>query len=312
MTRAVSTVDVSSFTTDAKFRTWGAAVKALLAAGGLVQTADTGQIDWTTVTKPIAVTTTAGYEIWRFNDTLQSTTPIFIKISYGSQSVASGNGPGFTGVMVGTGSNGTGTITGLQTTVGTSPGYGIVGTNGPTNTAHTMISTHTSGFWMFHGDGLASAGGVTAANNQSGLFFIDRKRSQTDGSPVDGGWTFGWMSYNATLASGYLQTWTVNTLTGYNDGAFVNEGVSPPSNTASGWGNRLFPFYTSTPTPSQGVGVIGVGRGDIAQKATFTCYPIGTSIRRTYINLCSADTTYRMGANADAVNNCGLALLWED
>lgn len=309
MTRAISTVDLSSFSTDAKFRTWGSAVKALLAASGLVQTTDTGQIDWTTVTKPVAIQTLAGYEIWRFNDSLQTTDPIFIRIEYRSGGTASGNSPAML-VSAGTGSNGAGAITGLQTTSAiltfnyTTP---FVTVN---NTAHIMVATHTSGYFMFHGDSLQTA--YTGAGGTMGLFFIDRRRSQTDGSPVTGGWTMGYMPYNTTISGGYLQTWTVNTLTGYSDSAFVTEGVNPPSNTASGWGSRLFPFYTSLPSPSQGVGCIGVGRADVAYKATFTCYPIGSSIRRTYISLCSGDTTYRMGANADASNNCGLALLWED
>lgn len=99
-------------TTDANFRAWGSEISARLAAIGLVQTADTGQINWTTVTRP-GTNTAAGYEIWRFNDSLQGSAPIFLKVEYGTGSGATSPGMWLT---VGTGSNGSGTITGTATT----------------------------------------------------------------------------------------------------------------------------------------------------------------------------------------------------
>lgn len=68
---------------DADFRTWGSGIAAQIAAMGLVQTSDTGQINWTTVTRPAAINTSAGYEMWRFNDALQATKPVFIRFDYG-------------------------------------------------------------------------------------------------------------------------------------------------------------------------------------------------------------------------------------
>lgn len=57
--------------TDAAFRAWGSDVNAHLAAVGLKQTIDTGQINWSTVTRP-GTNTSGGYEIWCFNDSLSS------------------------------------------------------------------------------------------------------------------------------------------------------------------------------------------------------------------------------------------------
>jgi len=79
---------------------------------GLVQTSDTGQVNWTTATKPGSNTTT-DYEIWRFNDSLQGTAPIFIKLFYGTG--VSTSYPAMK-IQVGTGSNGSGTLTGLTST----------------------------------------------------------------------------------------------------------------------------------------------------------------------------------------------------
>jgi hypothetical protein len=98
------------FNVDADFRSWGSGISTALAALGLVQTADTGQINWTTVLKPTGATA-QGYEIWRFADALQSTVPVFFKLEYGGSSGVGATGPGLW-LTVGTGTNGAGTLTG--------------------------------------------------------------------------------------------------------------------------------------------------------------------------------------------------------
>lgn len=70
--------------TDANFRSWGSGISAAIAAVGLIQTADTAQINWTTVLAPSTTNQKRGYEMWRFNDGLQATRPIFIRLDYGS------------------------------------------------------------------------------------------------------------------------------------------------------------------------------------------------------------------------------------
>lgn len=97
--------------TDALFRSWGSGLSTALSTVGLVQTADTGQINWSTVVRA-GVNSDAGYEIWRFNDTMQATVPIFVKFYYGTYTPASSLR---LLVEVGSGSNGSGSLTGLQT-----------------------------------------------------------------------------------------------------------------------------------------------------------------------------------------------------
>jgi hypothetical protein len=108
-----STNTVFDHTSDAGFRTWGNELMTMLITTlGLTQTTDTGQLAFpmTATTRP-ATTTAAGYYILKFNDTLQSTTPIFIKIEPGTGGTSTS--PGLW-VTVGTGSNGSGTLTGLS------------------------------------------------------------------------------------------------------------------------------------------------------------------------------------------------------
>lgn len=98
----------SSINDDATFRASIVAMRAALAAVGLVQTSDTGQIDPVTVAKPVGVSTSAGYEIWRFNDARQADFPVFIKVEYGTSSV---NATSLAMWMtVGSATNGAGTI----------------------------------------------------------------------------------------------------------------------------------------------------------------------------------------------------------
>lgn len=97
--------------TDANFRAWGSGLSSAIQSVGFVKTADTGQINWLTVLKPVAGSTFKGYEIFRFNDVLQATAPLFIKIEYGSN-IYSGEYPSFK-TTVGKGSDGAGSITGV-------------------------------------------------------------------------------------------------------------------------------------------------------------------------------------------------------
>jgi hypothetical protein len=98
---------------DTEFRAFVQFVHDALAASGLVQTADTGQINIGTVTKPVAANTVAGYEIWRFDDAHQATSPIFIKVEYGTGNAATN--PGFW-IQVGKAMNGSGGFTGVTST----------------------------------------------------------------------------------------------------------------------------------------------------------------------------------------------------
>lgn len=110
---------------DAAYQEFVAKGEAIVAGSGMTRTADTGQVDPSTVVRPAAANTSLGYSVWRFNDPLQSVAPIFVRIEWGSGSNV--NWPGMA-VQVGTGSDGNGNLTGLVTNLyrvsqnGSSPG----------------------------------------------------------------------------------------------------------------------------------------------------------------------------------------------
>lgn len=90
------------------FRAWAKMVHKCLEEIGVVNTTDTGQINLSTVETPVANTTNAGYEIWRFNDEQQTEHPVFLKIQYGRAAEAT---RARLVVQFGTGTNGAGTLT---------------------------------------------------------------------------------------------------------------------------------------------------------------------------------------------------------
>jgi Predicted exporters of the RND superfamily len=122
--------------TDVGYRAWVAELHTYLAAVGLVQTSDTGQINTATVTRTINVST--GYSIWRFSDS-----SLYLKFTWGNAW-----GPAIAipaiGIQVGTGSNGSGTLTGQTSTLATSQVAAL-----PDSTAvpYTTYLSHTSNFF---------------------------------------------------------------------------------------------------------------------------------------------------------------------
>lgn len=102
---------------DAAFRAWGRELSNAMQTAGLVKAADTGQINWDTVLKPAYNVGggVAGYEIFQFNDPLQPTAPVFVKLEYGTGPTQTSAYPGLW-LTVGTGTNGAGTLTGVLST----------------------------------------------------------------------------------------------------------------------------------------------------------------------------------------------------
>lgn len=76
---------IPSQQTDAEFRAWGSILSAQFSAL-LTRVTTTGDINWTTVTKPATPSAYQGFEVYCFNDAVQSTHPVFFKFEYGSGS----------------------------------------------------------------------------------------------------------------------------------------------------------------------------------------------------------------------------------
>lgn len=183
-----SVVDHSS---DAAFRAWGSEFSAKLAAVGLVQTSDTGQINWATVTRA-GTNADAGYEVWRFNDSLQATAPIFMKVYYGTGGTTTN--PRIR-MQVGTASNGSGTVsgTGSANTDIITPFSSITSTVTNYN-SYACLSNGT--FWI------SWKVGANGAATTAGLGFYAIERSTDDtGAPTGDAVSQTWNSGTANSSA---------------------------------------------------------------------------------------------------------------
>lgn len=312
MTTSTTSTPVSN-ASSTTFRLWGLENNVALTAIGLTQTADTGQINWATVALPGAGNTQAGFEIWRFNDTLQSTSPVFLKIDYGT---GSSTAVPMIGLTIGQGSNGSGTLTGtLSTRVAETAQGGISSTI--TNATSFWCYNATAGFlgvgWKY---GVNS--GLVAANTALGGFTLERSCDTTGTSTAD-----------AVL----LQTPVPNTTGGASTGG-VGQVYSyltsafplGAAGTASGSWGALWPYNVTTTTISGNQQVMprflftpniqlsncsGIGlSGDIPFGNTFTAALIGATTR-TYLSTGLGKGSAAVAVQSGAPGSLVEYMLWQ-
>jgi hypothetical protein len=313
-----STNTVLDHTTDAGFRTWGnELMTALITTLGLTQTADTGQLAFPmTVTTRPAINTAAGYYILRFNDTLQATTPIFIKVEVGTG--ASAAVPALW-ITVGTGSNGSGTLTGASTRIYCGNSSAVTST--VTNFVSRACYNPAQGvLWIDWKQAAA------AANTDYFSFLIHRSvdntgaptatavgfqgQSTTNAASGANGTPFQW--YNAATT-----VW-LGPVNGTPVGVTYTEWCATPYQTAAGGGStivgtagQVFPCFQYAPTASApALGVTNAHavclQAEIAIGATVTLTILG-STSLTYIAGMATSTS--MAFKGLGISTTGFAYL---
>lgn len=276
-------------TTDAQFRQVGSELSAALAAVGLIQTADTGQINWTTVLCP-ASNTDAGYEVWRFNDALQGTAPIFVKLVYGR---TNGGNALQLKVSIGTGSNGAGTLTGAGSTISQAS---------MCRTSGVSVGVSFTSFISMVGGKLSLAWKTTAGG--SGFLFIHRTNDATGADTADGvflGHTPSGTGSTAFTASSVLfasgGSVHYQQVVGFN---VLRVGNIASSLIGSDYQAHL--IWSTKPAPYPLIGICGTIAGEAAHGTTFSTTLFG-STAHTYLSL--NDETHHVGDSLKP------AMLWE-
>lgn len=102
--------------------TWAKQIHDGLLAVGLTQTSDTGQMSMSSL--PLAVAATSysyGYTIYQWTDAYQSTFPLYMKLEW-RNNIASTSTTWNIWATLGSGTNGSGTLTGIMFTDTTSGG----------------------------------------------------------------------------------------------------------------------------------------------------------------------------------------------
>jgi hypothetical protein len=168
----VRIISIADNGTSDRFRDWGKKLSDAMEAVGFIKTADTGQIDWSTVLMPDAARTYMGYEIRRFTDALQDSSPVFVKIEYGSCAYNKVK-PGMR-ITVGQGSDGEGNLTGFVSS------YFYINCYGSADTSE--YSSHISG----DGGRINLGTWLAASSNSSGAFWIERMKDSSGNPTADG------------------------------------------------------------------------------------------------------------------------------
>lgn len=253
-----------SMATDALFDAIGAALyDVFVTTFGWVEKADTGRTDWST--NPACPS--AGTYLWNIygpNDALQTGSTIYyVKVEVGK---ATGTTNPKVRVQIGTGTDGSGTLTGVTSTQRTLPSYGAA------DFGTTLLECYASG-----DTGRIGLLWFKAATNGTWFFGIERTLD-SDGTPNSDG---------VTLCNSNYQLSQMQTIL-FGVGAaptFIQQGM--PNSTGAYNGSiavtPAFPMYGRLANPMTVAGAIYPT--DIAECAILQCTLYG--VTRRY--LCSAD-----------------------
>lgn len=287
-------VTAVSHTSDAEFRAWGSELNAKLAVAGLVQASDTGQIDWTTVTRP-GVNAVGGYEIWKFNDSLATTAPIYLKIEYGTASNAVYPQIWLT---VGTGSNGSGTLTGTVTSRNTIM-YAVTPASGNWSSFLCVAPGFVGLCWK---SGAASGNGYA-------LFVISRT-NDTSGSPTSNGFIVYWGATSNTNVCQSQSVRTATIATAYS--ATTLNSIVPAQVTGSlvGTDLQVYAHFGINPQVWTLATLATILLSEVPTGATVSVAMVG-STPRTLLSIGSGYRPLAIGTGPGVISTYGFAMLWE-
>lgn len=288
---------------DVTFQEWATELYDRLLLVGLIQTADTGQLDSPVVAARPGDATSAGYWIFRMNDTLQITAPIFFRFEVGTLLGASNSYPRIR-CYVGTGSDGSGNLTGLLSSTVIAAGNDIIGfSSRVTDNAYPTLMCHTEGFF-----GMAYKGG-SSPDPVNGLFMISRT-CDASGNPTAAGAIAVW-GQGSTAIRGVQSFRYSATQQAYRYNSSQADqclGLVPqiPPNSTVGPDFQAYLAYTITPQVSPILNICGVYDSEVPFGTTFSATMVGTT-PHTYIG-----THYNMGIfGASTTVAVKQAFIWE-
>lgn len=305
MTTDVRSLVFDSYTSDAAFRAWGSGLSAALQAVGLVQTTDTGQVNWTTVTRIGTQGTEVinGYEIYRLNDALQSTAPVFIKIEYGTLNGNSGSlspiGSPALFVTVGTSTNGSGTLGGLALSSRTRLAGGAV-TNATTNSTAVASPVYTQGdtssVIMALGVSTQAQPVYTSLYSSFPAFLVIDRTRDANGVPTANGLVFATCKWPSLTGGGpptgptatfQLLSFAAGGLAGAVD-SFWPIGIPGQGFSTGAVGADLYTWPVAVASPkaeAMMLGILGIYKGDVTLGTTLSLTVLGST--HTYLSLTS-------------------------
>jgi hypothetical protein len=296
MTTASSNTPASNGS-NALFQAWGSELSGQLQAIGLTKTGDTGQINWSSVAVPTAANTAAGYEVYAFNDALQSSAPIYLRIEYG---MGAANGAGYPGIWVtlGSATNGAGTITGITYLARTllTPGGGVV-SPGTANYANFACYNATYGAMWF----AFKLGASTSYNANYAIFGVARTTNSSETPTGD-----GIAVYTSQAGVLYQIPYSFLTTQAYAAHQQFCMVVGAVTSSLVGTNSQIYRHYTITPAVEYLCQFGSCVKAELSQGTTATLALLG-STALTYLSL----GTYGSGAANAGTPAYGLMGLWQ-
>ena len=304
-----------SQSTNTTFQAWVNEIfTALVTQCGLTQTADTGQMAVPCVSAVPAINTLAGYYVFSFNDTLQGTAPIFLRLDFGTGSVAT---LPLIEITVGTGSNGAGTITGLGSAAINKFGVSVsVAPGGGAFNSYACYNATQGVLWVVGKLGAPGAGyngqfafGLWRTVNPSGAPTADGLYVMTT-SNVTGAGTYGCttiLNYNTSAIQYGPASW-------FQIGGLT---IVPFGETATiqGTTGQVFPVFQykgNATTPGVGItnAVTLAAVAEIPVATTVSANILG-SLTMTYLSVGSFGPYTTYGCFGYGTGNWTTLLLWQ-
>lgn len=281
MTTATFMSQPSGSQTLATFKGWAEAFHNALIAVGLVQTSDTGQISFASITTLPAATSLVGYGIYRFNDTMQSAAPLFLRVEYRTNVSSRGR----LDIIIGSATDGAGNLTAFGATISST-------------TAGTSTSTIPT--YVAAGDGyLAIALWCGTTSTQYGGFVVV-ERSRSTSAPTAAG---------LLIASGSssIFTFIYSTAVPFDHSGYLTIPKYAATATLGAGVTGVFPFpavFIPGADPWQPISVLGISPSDRPAIA----FPVTLNgVTRTYLS----PDMYSTGALATPIANSNTVMLYE-
>jgi hypothetical protein len=263
-----STTAAFDHSSDAGFQVWMQAFHDCFEFSGqiLQVTSDTGQYnpsDIATATRP-STNTPWGYRIYAFNDTAQTTAPIFIKIEYGTGGSSSQAAFWWT---VGTGSDGAGNITGVTVT--------RIQVNmdayNSTTTAYPYLASSGDGYFNI----IFNKGNFPGS---TGFLFCMSRSFDFTGAPSTLGWMFVGIYGSPDVITSACYSYAVGSVLG----TFLSQYYAPfiPGNVNSliaGGSAQVMKWTSTFPESTPVMAIVSVSGNDLTDGTTFTATVAGTT-----------------------------------
>lgn len=281
---------------DATFREWGLDLRTRMVAAGLVNTADTGQINFASVVRA-GTNANAGYDIFRFADTQQATAPIYIRVDYGTGSSTTAPRVQFT---IGTGTNGAGTVTGTALTI-----------SRPFHSSAVQTTDTLRNSYICVVDGFLGIFWKAGSSNTIGFLAVCRTIDASGVATATGAMVVwgGGIASSVTATQALRFAATAQAFPAQTAVSLTALGLNPQgaTSTAVGTDLQVFVGFTVTPRVEPLVGVCGILQTEFTPLNTFTATLVG-STPRTYLALETAAGTF---GPVNTTIGPGYAMLWE-